>query len=428
MKSADLQDALADFNSAEIKNAMADSDLKGLTQIKSALDEQNTKNSVEFFNQNKQPMQKLIGASSSNGNSSTSEISLSQLSEEFKEAERGYGNDLEKPTAAAANTKTSVKDVAVTKSITTTSTVSSDEKAKVSDGSKDVKESASAIKDSNKKDGDSTQETIKQITENAEKFFSGANSLGDKNTKANEKDTLGTVDSKKPDDIARAASLVQTLIKQDSTMDIDGSKQRDDETEKFLGGSSSENKASVSDYLIERILKSRAFQRFFEKKDEGETQKYSNSNKNEDVTSAITGSTRSSPTHTWREVGAALLTTSSSSTAEPTTGASSEDNPENPTYKAFVKSVHEEALNGDKLQGAEGTMESFTKGDSKKLQINGGRVIGGNSFSFLHFFYLEIMLLITNNRKVRPIRTLTAQKYRVAEQTNRVLNTVGIKV
>ena len=37
MKSADLEDALADFNSAEIKDAMADSDLKGLTQIKSCL-------------------------------------------------------------------------------------------------------------------------------------------------------------------------------------------------------------------------------------------------------------------------------------------------------------------------------------------------------------------------------------------------------
>lgn len=343
MKSADLEDALADFNSAEIKDAMADSDLKGLTQIKSALDEQNTKNSVEFFNQNKQPMHSLMSASNS------SEISLSQLSEEFKEAERGYD----------------IGNLAKTKGIKVINTVASSvpEKSHENEESGEIKnsETAKVSKDSSSKDTtDSALETIKQITENAEQFFAPATTTNDKNNKKTEE-----VGLKRSEDIMRAASLVQTLIKQDSSENNDNKEEVTIDDKKKMFGN--EKSSPVDDALINRIMNSKAFQRFFE----GDKKSLTTTDKTD-----ITGSTRSpSPSHPWQEVGSNLLSSESLLNQE------SMDNSNSGTskaYKAFVKSVREEALNGDKLKGSEGTLESFKKGESSKLRINGGKVLGGS--------------------------------------------------
>ena len=345
MKSADLEDALADFNSAEIKDAMADSDLKGLTQIKSALDEQNTKNSVEFFNQNKQPMHSLMS------NSNISEISLTQLSEEFKEAERGYD----------------IGDLAKTKGIKVINAVASSvpEKPQKDAESVEIKnsETAKVSKDSTSKDTtDSALETIKQITENAEQFFVPATKNDKINDKSKKEEKVG---SKRSEDIMKAASLVQTLIKQDSK---DGNEEAtDDEKKKML---ESDKSNPVDDALIGRIMNSKAFQRFFEA---DKKKSSSTTDKDHDLSSAITGSTRSSsPSYKWREIGSNALSSESLLDQEPMDSGASQ------AYKAFVKSVHEEALNGDKLKGSEGTLESFKKGDSSKLRIHGGKVLGGS--------------------------------------------------
>ena len=74
---AEFEEAMSNdaINNAEIRSVMADSDLKGLSQIKHALDDQDTKNSVEYYDQ-------------PNTKAGKPETSLNELSEEFKEAER----------------------------------------------------------------------------------------------------------------------------------------------------------------------------------------------------------------------------------------------------------------------------------------------------------------------------------------------------
>jgi len=324
MKKADLDDAIADFNSAEIKTAMADSDLKGLTQIKSALDDQNTKNAVEFFHHAGK------GEDAFRQKSNSSEISLAELSEEFKEAQQGGFDydDADEPSSKPQKVKIVLH----------------------------IPDSGGS-KNREKETERAATETIQKITENAEQFFTPMIKTTEKGSKRSEGDAI------------KAAEIVQKLIQQDGVLSAYKPTTTSTASSKegpavivadmFKTGKNIDGKnMNVDDGLISKILNSKAFQRFFAKPT--------------DVMKSGTISTTASANSIgdWKDIGSSLLGEVSvdKKNSDETTG----------TYKAFVKNIHEQALNSDKFQGAEGTLESFAKGSNNKLRINGGKVLGGS--------------------------------------------------
>ena len=165
-----MADAMADFNSAEIKTAIADSDLRGLNQLKSAMDVQDTKNAVEYFHQ---PSQRV-------SRNKTSEVSLGELSEEFKEAEKGI-DPISKPKSESSNSGTASKYV-----------------INIPDGTGSAKNNDDAV----------TMETINEITENAEQLFT---------SKAKDIENDSTKKDIKNKNIMEAARIIENLIEKDAT-------------------------------------------------------------------------------------------------------------------------------------------------------------------------------------------------------------------
>lgn len=344
-----IQDAL---NSEEINNAIKQSDLKGLSEMKSEIDLQDEKNTVDFFNQ----------PNTAKSFSHHLDISpnMRELTQQVKEAEAGVENESIK--------STNEEDPQKVKII-----------LHIPEGISKQKE-----KDTNT----NTKEAVKSLEEQAKAFLSTdlSNDIKKNQEIKKEKENFNY-------ETLEAAKKIEEFIKQEASKEAAEDKKKEEAqvTGKQDTSIKNDKDEETSENILSAILKSSGTLHDLAPAESTDGDENNNSNeifkvkenkmldveknkfmeKNAGKALDSLNGLSSSKEHSKFD---SILSFANDFNPHPTT----------PLLEKFIKTTHEQALSKEPMKSSDAVLPSFTDAEvtaptpSQQLRINGGKVLGGN--------------------------------------------------